>query len=238
MNTPGLTMAAVLALALAGCGDLTTTGLPADDSGRAVETSAAPAHGGSGRSGESTALAGTSWKLTTVSGQDATKAPVTVSFTDTTLSGQAPVNSFTATYEAEGTSLRVGPVASTKKAGEPEAMAAEDAFFEALAKVDGYALGEGKLDLLVGDKQVLTFATAPGGGDGQGGGDGAARAEQVAGSVVGMSTEEAKAAAVAAGLQFRVISEDGKAKAATSDLRDDRINVEVEQGAVTKATVG
>lgn len=63
-------------------------------------------------------------------------------------------------------------------------------------------------------------------------------AEAVAETVVGMTAKDAEAAVVAAGLTYRVISEDGEPLAATADYRADRVNVDIVDGTVTAATVG
>ena len=53
-------------------------------------------------------------------------------------------------------------------------------------------------------------------------------------AIVGESVEDASAAASAAGCEVRVVSKDGKPLAGTMDFRPDRINVETENGQVTK----
>jgi hypothetical protein len=53
-----------------------------------------------------------------------------------------------------------------------------------------------------------------------------------------MTAQEAQAAVEAEGLTYRVLSEDGQENAVTADYRSDRINVEIEDGTVTAATVG
>lgn len=65
-----------------------------------------------------------------------------------------------------------------------------------------------------------------------------AEAQEVADTLVGMQSADAQTAVEKAGLTYRVVAEDGQAKPATSDYRPDRINVEIEEGQVTKASVG
>jgi hypothetical protein len=57
-------------------------------------------------------------------------------------------------------------------------------------------------------------------------------------SVVGMTESDATAAAMSAGRECRVMSRDGQAMTVTLDYRADRVNLVVEGGIVTDATVG
>lgn len=54
----------------------------------------------------------------------------------------------------------------------------------------------------------------------------------------GLSEAEAEAAAAAAGYDVRVVSVDGEQRMTTMDYRTDRINLEIEDGQVTRAFVG
>jgi hypothetical protein len=56
--------------------------------------------------------------------------------------------------------------------------------------------------------------------------------------VVGKTVDEAKQLCEQAGFQLRLTMEDGKAYICTRDYRTDRVNVHVENGKVTKATIG
>jgi len=66
----------------------------------------------------------------------------------------------------------------------------------------------------------------------------AAPAQEVADTLVGTSAQEAEKAVAAAGLTWRVIAEDGTFNAVTADYDPKRVNVELEDDKVTKATVG
>lgn len=57
-------------------------------------------------------------------------------------------------------------------------------------------------------------------------------------ALVGLTKEEAEEAAAEAGYTVRVTSEDGQMFPMTMDYRTDRINIEVENGVVTRAFVG
>jgi hypothetical protein len=57
-------------------------------------------------------------------------------------------------------------------------------------------------------------------------------------SVVGMTEAEASSAAASAGRECRVMSRDGQSMTVTLDYRPDRVNLVVEGGVVTDATVG
>ena len=233
--------AAALALVLAigsasGCAELNTTGAPADGS---EPTGVAETIGP-----QVDTLAGTAWELTASSldSTDLATFGITAEFTEGTLSGRAPVNSYNASYAVDGDVIEIGPIASTKMAGEPAAMAAEGAFFALLSTVTGYEQSSEELVLLAEEAAVLEFEPA-----GAEGSDGASEApatdeeaatQAFAATIVGMTAQEAQDAVEAEGLTYRVLSEDGKDNAVTADYRPDRINVEIEDGTITTATVG
>jgi hypothetical protein len=80
-----------------------------------------------------------------------------------------------------------------------------------------------------------TDPTAPAGGTGA---PSQADADFDPESLVGMPKAEAERTARAAGWQFRVAREDGEEFALTMDYREDRVNVEVDDGVVTDVNVG
>jgi heat shock protein HslJ len=55
-----------------------------------------------------------------------------------------------------------GPLATTRRAGPPEAMKLEAAFGKALAEADDYQVSEGELKLMADGEVVLVFEAAPG----------------------------------------------------------------------------
>ncbi len=104
---------------------------------------------------QSQALAGTRWRLTGVhNGQGAVvsavaDATVTLEFgADGQASGSAGCNRFSARYEAEGTTLRFGPVAATRRmCPGDDLMAQEAAFLKALETVASARIEGPRLEL-------------------------------------------------------------------------------------------
>jgi len=62
--------------------------------------------------------------------------------------GYSGVNSFAGAYESAGAALKFGPIASTRRAGPPAAMAFESAYFKALGATRGYRISGDQLELL------------------------------------------------------------------------------------------
>lgn len=109
------------------------------------------------------ALEGVAWHLTRgiLIPPDTT---ITARFVDGTVAGHAGVNRYRAEYVIDGHGLRIGPAATTRMAGPPDAAAAEGAFLTLLEATAGFRLGdEGRtlgLTDAVGD-ETLGFAAAP-----------------------------------------------------------------------------
>ncbi len=162
---------------------------------------------------------------------------VTLTFEETTVGGQGPVNTYSAGYTATSTgSLDIGVFASTLMAGPDAEMAAEAEILAALDKVDGYTTVEaGELYLFDGDMNVLTYSAAPVTDDPMTPSD---EALAMTTDVLGMAEAEAQAAVEDAGLTFRVVSRDGTGLAVTDDYSVSRINVAIVDGRVTEATIG
>ncbi len=113
--------------------------------------------------GSSNQLGGTSWVLAAMPESELEIGGLTVTavFTDNEIGGQAPVNSYGGEYSAGGTVFKVGEVARTLMAGSDEAMAVEDAYFEALGTVTAYVYDGDTLTLLDPDGvQLLVFHRA------------------------------------------------------------------------------
>jgi len=68
--------------------------------------------------------------------------------------GYSGVNSFSGTYEASAAGLRFGPLAATRRAGPPAAMAFESAYFKALAATRSYRISGDTLELLDAEGEV------------------------------------------------------------------------------------
>jgi heat shock protein HslJ len=64
--------------------------------------------------------------------------------------GYAGVNRFSGGYELDGTSLRFGPLATTRRAGPPEAELLEASVLTALGSTAGWKITGGSLELLDG----------------------------------------------------------------------------------------
>ena len=179
---------------------------------------------------------GEPWYLVGGMLEESPSSNVTLTFEETAVGGQGPVNSYSADYTATSSGdLTFGVFASTLMAGPDAEMAAEAELLATLDKVDGYTtVAAGELYLFQGDRNVLTYSVTPVIAEPT-----IARStEKLAEEVVGLPEDEAQAAIEGAGLTYRVVARDGKALAATDDYSVTRINVAVEDGTVTQATIG
>jgi heat shock protein HslJ len=113
---------------------------------------------------ESPSLEGVAWVLVAgidVEGSEETGAP-SATFDSGGLSGRAVCNSYATSYTVDGSALELQPVAWTQIACPPPAAAVEEAFFEALERVQGWALADDELVLLNADgDKLLRFEPAP-----------------------------------------------------------------------------
>ncbi len=144
---------------------------------------------------------------------------------DSTLSGSAPINTYSGPFAAEEGSLEIGPLARTEMGGDPDLMAAEDQYFQALSVVDGFDADGEQLFLRTGDTVVLRYALED-------------TAAVFGATLVGKKTAKARTAATDEGYDFRVVSVDGESKPVTMDYRPDRLNATVVDGRVVEVTVG
>jgi heat shock protein HslJ len=99
-------------------------------------------------------LAGTTWSATGINnGKEAVTSlvadtTVTAEFSeDGTLSGNAGCNTYNGTYEVSGTSLTIGPLATTKKACKPDVNEQEANYLAALSRVTTYTIRGDQLEL-------------------------------------------------------------------------------------------
>jgi heat shock protein HslJ len=107
---------------------------------------------------DSAAVEGVPWVL--ASGIDAGAPAPSASFADGTMSGSTGCNRYTAPYEVDGGSLRIGRVATTGMACPPPADAVEREFLAALERVTGWRADDGELALLGDGAPALRFRAA------------------------------------------------------------------------------
>lgn len=162
MMTSKLTAAVAAALlipTLAACSSdsTSTTTSPAASEAPIAGNGAAPLPTG----GEQ--LANTMWKLSGAASDTAISesSGITLDFAAADASGNGGVNTYNASYtSATDGSLKFGPIASTKMAGEQAAMDVEATYLAALQSVTAYSVhADGLLDLFAGPDQVLTFVS-------------------------------------------------------------------------------
>ncbi len=116
---------------------------------------------------EEVTLPGSSWNVTSYNnGQGGvttlvTNSGLTLEFgEDGTVSGSGGVNRYNGPYEVDGAGITIGPVASTKMAGEPELMEQESAYLEALESSTEWKVVRGQLELRDADGSAMVFADA------------------------------------------------------------------------------
>ena len=227
-------LAALLVLgSLGACADYTTTGVPSDE-----ETAEESEHGAEGNP-----LQGTSWVLTeaaTPGEEELGEAGITADFFDEQMSGQAPVNSYFTEYVVEGESVEFGEIGATLMAGSAKAMAAETVYFELLGSVTTFEVAADTLLLKADGAEVLEYVPADQAGSSTDveGTTATTDITAFAATLVEMPVEDAETAATDAGYEFRVVSVDGEPGAATSDYREDRINVDIEDDVVVTVNIG
>jgi heat shock protein HslJ len=179
---------------------------------------------------------GKAWYLVGGMLEESPSSDVTLTFEEAEVVGQGPINSYSTTYTAtsEG-GMGFGEWAISAVGGPDGEMRAEAELQAILNKVDGYTTVEaGELYLFDGDMNVLTYSTTPVMAEPT-----IAKAtEKLSEEVVGLPEDEAQAAIEGAGLTYRVVARDGKALAATDDYSVTRINVALDGGTVTEATIG
>ena len=132
-----LTAVALLGVALTACGGLGTSAAPSDG------------------------LEGTSWTLVEINGREpAGEAVPTLAFDEAgNVSGSAGCNTYTGTATLEGSSISMGPLATTRMACQGAAGVQETAFLAAMNGVQAYTIdGQGRL--VLEDGVVLVFEPA------------------------------------------------------------------------------
>jgi len=103
---------------------------------------------------------GPEWTLAAaaVDSVDLTAFGITITFTDTDVSGMSGVNRYAGTFTSspEG-AMDFGPLASTEMAGPDDAMQAEQAYLAALETVTGYSVSDSSLGLFAGEQEILSY---------------------------------------------------------------------------------
>jgi len=108
----------------------------------------------------SQAIAHTHWELTgwSVSSVDPSEYTMTLAFDKNSFSGRSAVNLYGGSYSAIRERLILSGIWSTKIAGPPEAMEAEQIYFELLGQVKKYSMNDSELRLLdASGNELLTF---------------------------------------------------------------------------------
>lgn len=108
-------------------------------------------------------LAGSAWTLVSI-GDDAVleSSVITLEFgEDGNVRGNGGCNLFRSSFSADGESLTLAPILSTRRAcADPEAQMQENAYFAALEATTGYTFDGDRLVLTTDDGLTLTFAPA------------------------------------------------------------------------------
>jgi putative lipoprotein len=120
--------------------------------------------GGAGTATSSTepALEGTSWQLVSIDGRepDVEVTPTLVIAEDGRVSGTAVCNTYMGQATIEGSSISVGPLATTRIACSGAAGLLEQAFLGAMDEVEAFAI-DSSGRLVLEDGVVLVFEPAP-----------------------------------------------------------------------------
>ena len=111
-------------------------------------------------------LAGVEWKVTSFNnGRHAVvgvlgESSVTMSFEDGKVAGSAGCNRFHGTYSTEGNTLKLGPLATTRRACEEPLMTQEREFLAALASAISWSIDGNVLDMHRADGERAIWAVA------------------------------------------------------------------------------
>lgn len=107
-----------------------------------------------GSGGPPAPLNGTVWNVKEVGGQvfkplkGGRDAHLRLDAQKKRATGYSGVNSFAGAYQSSGAALMFGPLAATRRAGPPAAMAFESAYFKALGATRSYRIAGDQLELL------------------------------------------------------------------------------------------
>jgi uncharacterized protein (TIGR03382 family) len=116
--------------------------------------------GGGGAAGPVASLTGTSWQLAELGGQPGGKQSLNFDAAKGMVSGSGGCNNFTGAYQWSGKSLKMGPLASTRRACMDDASGKQEyAYLQALDATRTWQV-EGKTLILSGDSGQLARFTA------------------------------------------------------------------------------
>ncbi len=121
--------------------------------------------GGSSAGGDPEVLIDASYVVTNITVGDPEpeiQGPVTISFTEDSVSVDTPCNDMGATVEYSPTTLTVGPVAATKMACEPGLMEQDQLIAGVLSGNPTWTVADGILTLTSGSTVITADATADG----------------------------------------------------------------------------
>ncbi|MBM4007279.1 MAG: META domain-containing protein [Planctomycetes bacterium] len=109
---------------------------------------------------EPSKLLGGEWVCVTIGGKAAGggRAPTLTFGDDGRVTGFSGVNRFSTDYTSARGVVRFGQMVSTKMASDPDRMALERSFLEALTKVDSFSVEAGLLRLQQGKETLVEFS--------------------------------------------------------------------------------
>jgi heat shock protein HslJ len=107
-------------------------------------------------------LEGPTWVVQEMSVDGTMTAPISGAppfavFEDGAVAGSSGCNSYSGTYQIEGDSMTIGPLASTLMACTAELLGQETFYFELLAQTDSYEVSGDQLTLMSGDTVLIRF---------------------------------------------------------------------------------
>jgi heat shock protein HslJ len=107
-------------------------------------------------------LEGPTWVVQEMSVDGAMTAPIPDAapfavFEDGTVAGSSGCNSYNGTYQIDGDSMAIGPLASTLMACTAELLGQETFYFELLAQTDSYEVSGDQLTLMSGDTVLIRY---------------------------------------------------------------------------------
>ena len=114
------------------------------------------------RAADPAELPGTTWRVVRLEANDVpADAGMTLAIQPNRISGNSGVNAFQgeAEFGGEG-AFRAGPLAMTRRAGPPDAMARESLYLVCLERADGWMRRGEELALLAGDTVLLVAVPA------------------------------------------------------------------------------